>query len=103
MAANVRIPVRIKSEVVERNGEQYVQIKNINVSFHILRDFKMNTKFHTLIPDMLKATVNEQANSNWKQFKPLVEAQLEEYIAKIVHETLFPIWENVAIKDFFCD
>lgn len=103
MAANVRIPVRIKSEIVERNGEQYVQIKNINASFHILRDFNMDAKFHTLVPDMFKSTVNEQANSNWKQFKPLIEAQLEKYVSKIVHETLFPIWEKVAIKDFFCD
>lgn len=101
ISACIKISLRIKSEIIERNGKQYLQINNINLSYQILCDIKMNLRFDTLMPELAQGVLNEQANSNWRHIKPLVEADCEEYISEIVHKTITPIFTNVPIQDFF--
>lgn len=101
ISACLRIPMHLNGEIIERNGEQYLQINCINVSFQILCDFKMDMKFDTPIPELVRGVVNEQANSNWRKLKPHIESEIKEYIAKIAHKAIAPIYAKVPIRDFF--
>lgn len=101
VSANVRIPVHMECEVVERNGEHYVQVNNIRAGFQILGDFKMDINVNTLVPDIIKGAVNEHANSNWRQLKPILEKETETYLHDIVYKAVTPIFENIPIRDFF--
>lgn len=92
----------MKCEVIERNAERYLETKSIDLSYR-LGDVKMDFKFHGAVPEIIQTIVNEQSSSNWKQLKPIIEAQLEEYVSEVVHKTVAPIFQKIAIKDFFCD
>lgn len=99
--ACVRIPVRMKSEVIERNGERYVQINDIRASFNVFGEFSVDINFDTPIPEVIRGAVNEQANSKWRQLKSQIAADIEEYICDIVHHTIVPIFSKIPIRDFF--
>lgn len=92
----------MKCEVVERNGKQYLETKSTDFSYR-LGGVKIDFKFNGAVPEILQTIVNEQSSSNWKQLKPIIEAELEEYVSEVVHKTVAPIFQNIAIKDFFCD
>lgn len=92
----------MKCEVIERNGKQYLETKSIDLSYR-LGGVQMDFKFNGAVPEIFQTIVNEQSSSNWKQLKPIIEAQLEEYVPKVVHKTVAPIFQKIAIKDFFCD
>lgn len=93
--------MRIKSETLKWNGVQYLQIKTINPSLQILSDIKMNIKFNSSVPKLIQSFVNEQAKSNWKQLKPLLESDFEENISEIIYEMFTPLFTKVPIHDFF--
>lgn len=101
VSACVRIPVRMKSEVIERNGERYVQINDIKASFNIFGDFSVDINFDTPMPEAIRSMVNEQANCKWKQLKPQIAADIEEYICDIAYHTIVSIFSKIPIRDFF--
>lgn len=101
VAANARIPMYMKSQKVERNGEEYVRINDISAGYEILGDFKMDVNFNTLIPNMIKDAVNEHANANWRQLKPEMERAAQKYLSDAMREAVTQILEKIPIRDFF--
>lgn len=99
--ASVRVLLNLKNEIIQRNGEQYFQINSIDSSFQILCDYKTDIQLNTRIPEIMQNALNEQANSKWKQLKPLIETQFNEHIAEVLHKTLAPVFENIAYKHIF--
>lgn len=93
--------VYVQSETIERNGEQYVQINDINVEYSSYGDFKMNLNFDSLIPKMIHGVINEQTNSNWRLLKPQIECEVQKYISTIVHRAMTPILDKMPIRKFF--
>lgn len=91
----------IKREIVDRNGEQYMQITDISVSIEILCDFKMDMKLNSLIPNIVQHVANEQANTNWVRLKPIIEKNGEEYVSQIVYNALNPIFARVPLRNFY--
>lgn len=57
-------------------------------------------KFNTAVPEIVQNVVNEQANSNWRHIKPLIETDIQKYIAEIAYEIFDPIFTKMPIKDF---
>lgn len=92
--------MHIKSEIIERNGEQYLQMKSIDSSVHFDGDFKIDIKFSTAVPEIVQKALNEQANSNWKHVKPLIGADIKNYVSEIVYEIFDPIFAKVPIRGF---
>lgn len=101
VSAIVRIPVHMRSQVIERNGEHYVQINDSSAAYQVLGDFRMDIKLNTLVPEMIKDAVNEQANSNWRRLKPQIVGIVQNYLSDMVREAVTPIFDNVPIRDFF--
>lgn len=101
ITANLRIPLRAKSEKIERNGEHYVQIKSIDASVQILGDFKMNMGHNSIIPELVRSDVREVKNSKWMQLKPQIETQIEKHVSDIVLQAITPIFAKVPIQSFF--
>lgn len=60
----------------------------------------MDLKLDTFVPEMFRNFLNEQANSNWMQFKPQLERDVEKYISEIVCKVLTALLEKVPIRHF---
>lgn len=101
VSAIVRILVHMRSQVIKRNGEHYVQINDSSAAYQVLGDFGMDIKLNTLVPEMIKDAVNEQANSNWRRLKPQIVGIVQNYLPDMVREAVTPIFDNVPIRDFF--
>lgn len=70
------MPLRVKSEKIERSGEHHVQIKNIDASVQILGDFKMYMGHNSIIPELVRGDVSELQSSKWMELKPQIETQI---------------------------
>lgn len=67
----------------------------------MLGDLKMDVKFDSIVPEVVKGVFNEEANSNWLNLKPQIENDFGKYLSEIVGKILTALLAKVPIQDFF--
>ncbi|XP_055295339.1 circadian clock-controlled protein daywake-like [Sitodiplosis mosellana] len=96
---NMEIRQNIDVDVIQKNGKDYIKIKNVRV--HIkLNKFSVDFKSKTGNP-AINDTINKAINENWREIYAELKQDLEKSIADVIKALISPIFENMPYQEFF--
>lgn len=95
---NVELTVRLTTDIVHRNGRDYLELSDINTSFDASY-FHIDFKCQNTTP-LLNDIVNRLANANWKICKRMIYNSVDKYITEIMKSVIQPIIVDLAVQDF---
>lgn len=98
---NVELPLTIDSDIEQRNGKDYLTVKHVDLEL----------KFSNLAKDFVCINIRPNEfrvmKNAWNTHSKLLISKLlpdfEKYSGEIISTILTPIFEKIAIQDFFQD
>lgn len=96
---NVEIRQVFETQVVEKGGEEYLEIKNVRVQLTVS---KLTIQFNSRTGnEAINDTVNKVVNENWKDIYYELKPDLEKNIGDVIKSLVKPMFGDIPYKDFF--
>lgn len=96
---NLEIRQIIDFDVVQRNGKDYIHIKNVRVHLKLSK-FSVQFKSKTGNPTV-NDTVNKVVNENWREIYPELKPDLEKNIGEVIKTIISPLFNEIPYQDFY--
>lgn len=97
--ANVETRQNIEFDVIERDGKEYVKIKNVRPHLK-LTNFSVQFKSKTGNPT-IEDTVNKVINENWREIYAELKPDLEKNVGDVIKSIMIPLFDRVPYQEFF--
>lgn len=97
--ANVETRQSIEFDVIERNGREYIKIKNVRPHLK-LTGFSVQFKSKTGNP-VVEDTVNKVINENWREIYAELKPDLEKNVGDVIKAIMTPLFDKVPYEEFF--
>lgn len=85
-------------DVIQRNGKDYVKVKNVYSKLH-LPQFSHHVKFENIGP-FISHVVDGILDSHWRHLVDSISPDLEIHIGNIMKEIINPVVDVIPIKEF---
>lgn len=96
---NLEIRQIIDFDVVQKDGKDYIKIKNIRVHLKLA---KFSVQFKSKTGNQaVNDTVNKVINENWRDIFPELKPDLEKNIADVVKSIISPLFSEIPYQDFY--
>lgn len=86
-------------DVIEKNGKQYLDIKNVKVHLKVKQVY-INFDSRTGNPEV-NETINKVINENWRDIYKEVKPDLEKNIGEVIKALVKPMFSEIPYKEFF--
>lgn len=97
--ANLEIRQIIDFDVVQKDGKDYIKIKNVRVH---LKLSKFSVQFKSKTGNQaVNDTVNKVINENWRDIFPELKPDLEKNIGDVVKSIISPIFSEIPYQGFY--
>lgn len=97
--ANMEIRQNIDVDVIQKNGKDYIKIKNVRVHIKLTK-FSVDFKSKTGNP-AINDTINKAINENWREIYAELKQDLEKSIADVIKALVSPIFDEIPYQEFF--
>lgn len=97
--ANVETRQLIDFDVIERDGKEYIKIKNVRPHLKI-SNFSVQFKSKTGNPTV-NDTVNKVINDNWREIYAELKQDLEKNVGDVIKSIISPLFDEIPYQDFF--
>lgn len=91
------VDLTINTDIVRRDGKDYIKIKDVQVDFTI-GDFFANSVCENINP-FINGMINSAININWQLLIMVVGPFLKKYIGEMIISIITPILDKIAIQD----
>lgn len=98
-SANVETRQFVDFDVIEKNGKEYIKIKNVRAHLKI-SNFSVHFKSKTGNP-AVNDTVNKVINENWREIYAELKQDLEKNVGDVIKEIIAPLFDEIPYQDFF--
>lgn len=101
MAEGVEVNLKLIANVVNRDGDDYLDLQKVNVDLKIKKmtvDIKDN-----LNDNLIMSTVNQVMNDNWREIFDEMKPDFEKFISETYKEVVKPVFDRVPYKNFFSE
>lgn len=98
-AENMVINQIFYCDLIEHEGKHYVNITNARTKT-TFEDYSLKVESETVIP-LITEIMIQVLNVNWRLFFTETESQWEKILDEIIQSLVTPIFEKIAIQDFF--
>lgn len=96
---NLEIRQIIDFDVVQKDGKDYIKIKNVRVH---LKLSKFSVQFKSKTGNQaVNDTVNKVINENWREIFPELKPDLEKNIGDVVKSIISPIFSEIPYQGFY--
>lgn len=99
LKANIEIRQIIDFDVIQKNGKDYLKIKNVRVHMKLSK-FSVNFDSKTGNPT-INDTINKAINENWREIYGELKPDLEKNIGDVIKALISPIFEDIPYQEFF--
>lgn len=90
-----------ETRVIEKNGKEYLDIKNIRIALTVS---KLNIHFNSKTgSEQINETINKVVNDNWKDIYYELKPDLEKNISDVIKSLIKPVFNEIPYKDLFLD
>lgn len=96
---NVETRQNIEFDVIERDGKEYVKIKNVRPHLK-LTNFSVQFKSKTGNPTV-ENTINKVINENWRELYAELKPDLEKNVGEVIKSIMSPLFDKVPYQEFF--
>lgn len=97
--ANVETRQSIEFDVIERDGKEYIKIKNVRPHLK-LTGFSVQFKSKTGNPT-IENTINKVINENWREIYNELKPDLELNVGDVIKSIITPLFDSVPYQEFF--
>lgn len=96
---NLEIRQIVEADVIERDGKDYLDIKNIRVHMKLS---KLTIKFNSRTGNpQINETINKVINENWRDIYSELKPDLEKNTGDVIKAIVRPIFLEIPYQEFF--
>lgn len=97
--ANVETRQLVDFDVIQRDGKEYIKIKNVRAHLKI-SNFSVHFNSKTGNP-AVNDTVNKVINENWREIYAELKQDLEKNVGDVIKSIIAPLFDEIPYQDFF--
>lgn len=98
-AENVVVKQVLDTAVIERDGEEYLDIRNIKLDLTLS---KLSINFANIVRDEnIDEAINKVINDNWKDIYYELKPDMEKNMADVIRTLVKPLFDNIPYRSFF--
>lgn len=97
--ANVETRQSIEFDVIERDGKEFIKIKNVRPHLKIS---SLSVHFNSKTGNpTVNETVNKVINENWREIYAELKQDLEKNTGDVIKSIISPLFDEIPYRDFF--